>query len=613
MRIADRGGGRRGVGGSAWRRLGLLAIPLGLAARSIEPQEAPDLVVHEWGTFLAMNGSDGVSLEGMYHEEHALPDFVHARSRDQLRLPSLVLKGETPVIYFYTDRPQKVRVDVRFPRGVWTQWYPQAQVVGPQFAQAPGATDLKDGRIRWCADLIPAGTEGVSVPPSSADALWNFARDVDAAYVRTPDYNRGQDFHETERFLFYRGLGRAPLPLKFSAADDGTLELGSGDRHGVAHIFVIRVEGGRGSYAYRPALRPGERVAGVMPSLERAKPLEQFSKDLGDDLAARLVESGLYPKEARAMVNTWRASYFGTPGVRVLFVLPQAWTDEFIPLTITPRPRKTVRVMVGRTELLTPEREHLAEAAVRDLASPDSSARRRAFATLLEQGRYVEPILRRVLASSGDDRVKASCRQLLSADFVTELKAALKAAPDAGHARGDNPVNARAQLATLLREIGLVAEAKAEGEAVIEALKKRSPPAFTHAEFRGYARTYARAMEACEDVKGAGEWYDNFVRFGGQVVTRKECRSCHGEAGPREAAWFRTWWAGPKYAAFVGRTEGLDRAVSRLSKAPASASNRLQLAYLLEASGQRPRADAIWRELETLAGPPLVTEAPSSR
>ena len=64
-----------------------------------------DMVVHEWGTFLAMNGSDGVSLDGMYHEEHALPPFVHARSRDQLRLPSSLVKGETPVIYFYTARP----------------------------------------------------------------------------------------------------------------------------------------------------------------------------------------------------------------------------------------------------------------------------------------------------------------------------------------------------------------------------------------------------------------------------------------------------------------------------------------------------------------------------
>jgi hypothetical protein len=36
-----------------------------LAAANPDPNH---LVVHEWGTFLAMNGSDGVSLDGMYHE-----------------------------------------------------------------------------------------------------------------------------------------------------------------------------------------------------------------------------------------------------------------------------------------------------------------------------------------------------------------------------------------------------------------------------------------------------------------------------------------------------------------------------------------------------------------
>ena len=95
------------------------------------PEPAPDLMIHEWGTFLGMSGSDSSSLDGMYHEEHALPAFVHTRSRDQLRLPGSLLKGETPVIYFYTDRPQSVRIGVRFPRGVWTQWYPQAVRVEP--------------------------------------------------------------------------------------------------------------------------------------------------------------------------------------------------------------------------------------------------------------------------------------------------------------------------------------------------------------------------------------------------------------------------------------------------------------------------------------------------
>ena len=114
-----------------------------------------DLIVHEWGTFLGMSGSDGASLDGMYHEEHALPAFVHSRSRDQLRLPSVFLKGETPVIYFYTYERQRVRVGVGFPHGIWTQWFPQALRVNPPLAHHAETPDrLKDGRICWQAELI---------------------------------------------------------------------------------------------------------------------------------------------------------------------------------------------------------------------------------------------------------------------------------------------------------------------------------------------------------------------------------------------------------------------------------------------------------------------------
>src|SRR5438132_12740703 len=113
-------------------RIAMAATPLLiLAAGAVIAKSPPDLTVHEWGTFLAMNGSDGVTLDGMYHEEHALPSFVHARNREQLRLHSGNLKGETPVIYFYTKTHQRVGVTVKFPSGLWTQWYPQVQMVGP--------------------------------------------------------------------------------------------------------------------------------------------------------------------------------------------------------------------------------------------------------------------------------------------------------------------------------------------------------------------------------------------------------------------------------------------------------------------------------------------------
>ena len=46
----------------------LIAAVLSLAAAGFivaAPSDPAGLVVHEWGTFLAMNGSDGISLDGM--------------------------------------------------------------------------------------------------------------------------------------------------------------------------------------------------------------------------------------------------------------------------------------------------------------------------------------------------------------------------------------------------------------------------------------------------------------------------------------------------------------------------------------------------------------------
>src|SRR5262245_59378967 len=159
------------------------------------------LVVHEWGTFLTMNGSDGVTLDGMYHEEHALPAFVHARSRDELRLRASNLKGEPPVVYFYTGEPRRVRFEGGFPGGLGTQWYPQADCVGPSLTQTGSLPRARNGRIGWTVDVVPPTNARPPLPETPVDALWQYTRDVDAAYVRTVDATRHGAPKEWERFL----------------------------------------------------------------------------------------------------------------------------------------------------------------------------------------------------------------------------------------------------------------------------------------------------------------------------------------------------------------------------------------------------------------------------
>src|SRR5204863_9365008 len=99
------------------RWLPFLAIAAIAAGRSAltSPRSGP-LEVHEWGTFVSMEGSDGLALEGLHHDEEDLPAFVHSRGRDQLRLHATRSKMETPVLYFYPTGPQSVPVRIDFPQ-----------------------------------------------------------------------------------------------------------------------------------------------------------------------------------------------------------------------------------------------------------------------------------------------------------------------------------------------------------------------------------------------------------------------------------------------------------------------------------------------------------------
>ena len=81
--------------------------------RSPDAGPVPALVVHEWGTFTAVAGTDGVALDWRPLVGHSdLPKFVYDVTRPGLRELGLSSKGdlqgrvrmETPVLYFYAAR-----------------------------------------------------------------------------------------------------------------------------------------------------------------------------------------------------------------------------------------------------------------------------------------------------------------------------------------------------------------------------------------------------------------------------------------------------------------------------------------------------------------------------
>ena len=113
------------------------------------------------------------------------------------------------------------------------------------------------------------------------------------------------------------------------------------------------------------------------------------------------------------MVKTWRSSWFGEPGTRVLYALPQADTDRLLPLKLSPAPRNVVRVMVGRSELLTPEQEQQFVALLPKLAAKDPAAQKVAGQAIRATGRFSEPAITRIVQLTTDTQLKESARSLL--------------------------------------------------------------------------------------------------------------------------------------------------------------------------------------------------------
>jgi hypothetical protein len=123
-----------------------------------------------------------------------------------------------------------------------------------------------------------------------------------------------------------------------------------------------------------------------------------------------LVTQGLYQDEARAMVETWRGSWF-EEGSRLLYIVPPAFVDGVLPLSINPAPAQTVRVFVGRLELVTPETEKAVERA---LVTHDSE-------TLKIYGRFLEPILESMIQKESNPGRVERFHQALNSYYSSEI------------------------------------------------------------------------------------------------------------------------------------------------------------------------------------------------
>lgn len=366
---------------------------------------ASGLVVHEWGTFTSVQGSDGKPLSWTPLSASHLPRFVYnwrAPGGGRENCPWLGEEGkgsisalarlETPVIYFYTDTPKQVDISVRFPKGLITEWYPQASSVGPS---AKNGVPTNESRIEWShVQLLPGSQE--APPTDSSGSHYFTARDTDAAMLRVPQLNaKGSEY---EKFLFYRGVANFVAPLRISMKSDTDVSLVNEGSAAISDLFVLRVTGSRAQFIAVDHLASHEQRTIALGDANNGAGLEATSVQLHETMRRSLEQKGLYPKEAEAMVNTWGDSWFKEAGVRVLYILPGAWTESVLPMKPNPKPSELVRVMVGRSEVFSPGKEKRLSHELTQAQTGSKEASRRLEEEVRALGRFGPPALDRVQA-----------------------------------------------------------------------------------------------------------------------------------------------------------------------------------------------------------------------
>ena len=353
------------------------------------------VTVHEWGTFTSVAAADGTAVQWVPRQAPSeLPCFVD-RLQLQIKgyLPGTV-RMETPVLYFYAPAATSVDVEVRFRQGLLTEWYPKAHAT-PASLDTPASLGAYrrpefEGSLSWSGVAITPGANA-DFRNEPGESHYYKARNTDAAPLRVGS--------QTERFLFYRGVGMFPPPIQTTLDDKGRVSVTSSGSVPIGDVVLFENHGG--NMSYRVAHATTGHLTLDMPDLD------EQPAGLAATLEELLVKQGLYRKEAAAMVSTWSDSWF-EEGTRVFYFMPQSKVDEILPLQIRPVPASIVRAFVGRMELLTPAARQNLENAI--MAS-DTGAMRK-------YGRFLQPFADIVLARA-DARTRPALEQRLKDNAST--------------------------------------------------------------------------------------------------------------------------------------------------------------------------------------------------
>ncbi len=362
----------------------LLALSLPVLAQDRKPNK-PDptarVVVHEWGVAAVAQGAGRALVGASGPADGDLPDFI-------TQLPTLGMSGgmtvRQPIVYFYSDKPTTFSYSVRFPSGYPICFDPPATTwANTRDYQKPG-----NGYLSWQGRIDP---QSEASGPAVSEGHWVArCRDVDAACIRIGG--------RTEKYLFYEGVLSLSCPATLRVEGMGV----SCDRGGwTAPAMAVRVRGGK---VETFVVRDSGMLAPEPVSLE-----------------SMLIDAGLYPKEAAAVLAIWRDHFFRRDGLRLLTLIQGPAYDELLPADICPKPAEVKRVLVLCVDFPTPELDEIVARQVEALYSFSLDDRDAATRRLIELGPVaMGPLSRHADAADSEVRARiASVVQKLSQPLPT--------------------------------------------------------------------------------------------------------------------------------------------------------------------------------------------------
>jgi hypothetical protein len=372
------------------------------ASQAGNPQKAnidPGLIAHEWGTFTSIAGETGQAVEWLpLNSPSDLPGFVERFRGTGFKVGlGGTMRMETPVLYFYSTHDTTVDVSVSFFHGLITEWYPHATHIEPSSSlnnvvlfqqQSSGSISWKSVSVQPSADF--------AFPQESQSSHYYAARNTNSSPLRISTRNGGE---EAEKFLFYRGVSVAPVPLSALVLPSGQIAAMNQSADEISKVILFERRGEKIGFREVSALHEGAILdAPVLGAAQNAS-----LDSLLPDLEASLISSGLYPEEAHAMLESWKDSWF-EEGSRLIYIVPNSFVEKILPLSIEPQPATVHRVFVGRMELLTPATQNAIETAV---ATHD-------HATLGKYGRFLAPMIESILRKNPNSLHSAELSQELN-------------------------------------------------------------------------------------------------------------------------------------------------------------------------------------------------------